>query len=126
MILFPAIDLKDGQCVRLKLGDMVRLGSLDVRIAAVIESEPDTISDRLTFGPRVLVTADQGGNELNHLYVIGTDGKRTDLTPGDKLKAQFAASFPTAALNNVKWYPAVPAGLEEIEGRVLDRIKAAN
>jgi spermidine/putrescine transport system substrate-binding protein len=26
----------------------------------------------------------------------------------------------------VKWYPAVPAGLEEIEGRVLDRIKAAN
>lgn len=38
---------------------------------------------------RVLVTADQGGNELNHLYVIGTDGKRTDLTPGDKLKAQF-------------------------------------
>jgi len=39
---------------------------------------------------RVLVTADQGGNELNHLYVVGTDGKRTDLTPGDKLKAQFA------------------------------------
>ena len=24
MILFPAIDLKDGQCVRLKLGDMAR------------------------------------------------------------------------------------------------------
>ena len=43
-----------------------------------------------------------------------------------KLKAQFAASFPPAALSNVKWYPAVPAGLEEIEGRVLDRIKAAN
>jgi spermidine/putrescine transport system substrate-binding protein len=43
-----------------------------------------------------------------------------------KLKAQFAASFPEAALKNVKWYPAVPAGLEDIEGRVLDRIKAAN
>lgn len=43
-----------------------------------------------------------------------------------KLKAQFAASFPEAALKNVKWYPAVPAGIEEIEGRVLDRIKAAN
>ena len=24
MILFPAIDLKDGQCVRLKLGDMAQ------------------------------------------------------------------------------------------------------
>jgi len=43
-----------------------------------------------------------------------------------KLKTQFAASFPEAALKNVKWYPAVPAGLEDIEGRVLDRIKAAN
>ncbi|MFC5576907.1 S9 family peptidase [Lysobacter niabensis] len=38
---------------------------------------------------RVLVTRDQGGNELNHLYVIGSDGKERDLTPGDKLKASF-------------------------------------
>jgi spermidine/putrescine transport system substrate-binding protein len=43
-----------------------------------------------------------------------------------KLKAQFAASFPEAALKKINWYPAVPAGIEEIEGRVLDRIKAAN
>ena len=42
------------------------------------------------------------------------------------LKAQFAASFPKAALENVHWYPAVPPGIEEIEGRVLDRIKASN
>ncbi|MDE1949466.1 MAG: extracellular solute-binding protein [Burkholderiales bacterium] len=42
-----------------------------------------------------------------------------------KIKAQFAASFPEAALKAVHWYPAVPAGLEEIEGRVLDRVKAA-
>ncbi|MES2859590.1 MAG: S9 family peptidase, partial [Pseudomonadota bacterium] len=39
---------------------------------------------------RVLVTRDQGGNELNHLYVIGTDGNERDLTPGAKLRAQFA------------------------------------
>jgi spermidine/putrescine transport system substrate-binding protein len=43
-----------------------------------------------------------------------------------KLKTQFSASFPEAALKNIKWYPAVPAGLEEIEGRILDRVKAAN
>ena len=43
-----------------------------------------------------------------------------------KLKAQFAESFPEAAIKNIRWYPAVPAGLEEIEGRILDRIKAAN
>ena len=55
-----------------------------------------------------------------------TASKGADQLMDAKLKAQFAASFPAAALSNVKWYPAVPAGLEEIEGRVLDRIKAAN
>jgi spermidine/putrescine transport system substrate-binding protein len=29
-------------------------------------------------------------------------------------------------LQSIHWYPAIPAGLEEIEGRVLDRVKAAN
>ena len=38
---------------------------------------------------RMLVTRDQGGNELNHLYVIETDGSEKDLTPGDDLKADF-------------------------------------
>ncbi|HEX9147710.1 MAG TPA: S9 family peptidase, partial [Thermoanaerobaculia bacterium] len=38
---------------------------------------------------RVLYTRDQGGNELNHLYVREADGKERDLTPGDKLKADF-------------------------------------
>lgn len=38
---------------------------------------------------RVLVEADQGGNELNHLYVRGSDGTLTDLTPGEKTRAYF-------------------------------------
>jgi len=38
---------------------------------------------------RILYTHDQGGNENNHIYVLGADGKEKDLTPGDKLKAQF-------------------------------------
>ncbi len=38
---------------------------------------------------RVLYTRDQGGNEQNHLYVRELDGTERDLTPGDKLKAQF-------------------------------------
>jgi spermidine/putrescine transport system substrate-binding protein len=42
------------------------------------------------------------------------------------LKEQFKSAFPEAELNNVHWYPAIPPGLEEIEGRLLDRIKAAN
>ena len=43
-----------------------------------------------------------------------------------RLKAQFDAAFPNGDLKGIHWYPAIPAGLEEMEGRVLDRVKAAN
>ena len=36
---------------------------------------------------RFLYTADQGGNELNHVYVREPDGTVLDLTPGEELKA---------------------------------------
>jgi dipeptidyl aminopeptidase/acylaminoacyl peptidase len=38
---------------------------------------------------RILVTADQGGNELDHIYVRESDGALTDITPGEELKAFF-------------------------------------
>ena len=62
--------------------------------------------------------------------VAGSAGNFTapqgaDQFMGAQLKTPVAASFPPAAPKNVKWYPAVPAGIEDIEGRVLDRIKAA-
>ena len=41
--------------LRLKIGDRFRLGDIDVRVAAAIVSEPDSLSDRLTFGPRIFV-----------------------------------------------------------------------
>ncbi len=39
---------------------------------------------------RFLFSADEGGNELNHLYVQAPDGQPRDLTPGEKVKAAFA------------------------------------
>jgi len=38
---------------------------------------------------RVLYFGDKGGNEKDHLYVREIDGSTTDLTPGEKLKANF-------------------------------------
>lgn len=38
---------------------------------------------------RLLFTADQGGNELNHVFVRELDGTIRDLTPGGALKASF-------------------------------------
>jgi len=43
---------------------------------------------------RILFTRDQGGNELNHLYVRTPDGQERDLTPGEKLKASFSGFTP--------------------------------
>jgi len=38
---------------------------------------------------RMLYTRDSGGDELNHIYVREKDGSERDLTPGQKLKANF-------------------------------------
>ena len=41
-------------------------------------------------------------------------------------QANFDRSFPQAVIDNIKWYPPVPAKLEGMEGKVLDKVKAAN
>src|SRR3546814_10835869 len=38
---------------------------------------------------RLLYSEDQGGHELDHLYVREVDGKKRDLTPGEKCQAGF-------------------------------------
>jgi spermidine/putrescine transport system substrate-binding protein len=42
-----------------------------------------------------------------------------------EIKSNFERSFPMRAIANIKWYPPVPAKLEEIEGLILDKVKAA-
>ncbi|GAB4306866.1 MAG: extracellular solute-binding protein [Roseovarius sp.] len=54
-----------------------------------------------------------------------TASKGADEYVSADLKARYQASFPPEAVDNIKWYPPVPAGLEAIEGGVLDRVKAA-
>lgn len=41
------------------------------------------------------------------------------------VKGNFERSFPMEAIDNIKWYPPVPAKLEAIEGKILDKVKAA-
>jgi spermidine/putrescine transport system substrate-binding protein len=42
-----------------------------------------------------------------------------------EVRGNFERCFPQAAIDNIKWYPPVPAKLEEIEGLILDKVKAA-
>ena len=40
--------------------------------------------------------------------------------------ADFNRSLPDAVWEKMHWYPTVPPGLEEMEGKTLDRVKASN
>ncbi|GAB7024125.1 extracellular solute-binding protein [Salidesulfovibrio brasiliensis] len=42
-----------------------------------------------------------------------------------EVAANFDRSFPQETIDNINWYPPVPANLERMEGMVLDKIKAA-
>ncbi|WP_046862202.1 extracellular solute-binding protein [Microvirga massiliensis] len=52
-----------------------------------------------------------------------TASRGADRLIDERLRSQFAESFPRAAIENIQWYPAVPAGLEEIEARVLAHLR---
>ncbi|WP_299611589.1 extracellular solute-binding protein [uncultured Tateyamaria sp.] len=63
--------------------------------------------------------------------ITNTAGNFTAAVDGDAgvsadLKARYQGSFDQSAIDNIKWYPPVPAGLETLEGATLDRINAAN
>jgi dipeptidyl aminopeptidase/acylaminoacyl peptidase len=62
-------------------GDPERLTDSDTDAMFALSWFPDD--------DRILYTFDQGGNELNHVYVREEDGSHRDLTPGEELKASF-------------------------------------
>ncbi|UGU18046.1 S9 family peptidase [Sinomicrobium kalidii] len=39
---------------------------------------------------QILYSADKGGNEINHIYLLEEDGTTKDLTPGEEAKSSFA------------------------------------
>jgi spermidine/putrescine transport system substrate-binding protein len=62
--------------------------------------------------------------------VVEAAGNFTAAVDGDKFveeaaRMRFQDTFPPEAIDNIKWYPPVPAGLEDMEGKVLDRVQAA-
>ncbi len=55
-----------------------------------------------------------------------TAARGTEDLVDQRMRAQFNASFPQGAFKGIEWYPAIPPGLEALEGRILDRVKAAD
>ena len=99
------------------------------------EQIPVTEGDDTTFAVgympddgRILFTRDQGGNEINHLYLRELDGTVRDLTEGEETKEQFAgfsndlSTFYT--LNNgrdPKFFDLFEWDVATLENRVVYR-----
>ena len=63
-------------------------GGEPVALTASTTSAADPVS-YFPSDARILFSQDGGGDELSHLFVRAVDGTVTDLTPGDKVKADF-------------------------------------
>jgi len=56
-------------------------------------------------------------------YGTASDGAIQLTDPA--VRGNFERCFSQQAIDNIKWYPPVPARLEAIEGMILDKVKAA-
>ncbi|MGD9785508.1 MAG: ABC transporter permease [Hyphomicrobiaceae bacterium] len=76
--------------LRLKVGDRFRIGEAELVVGAAIATEPDSISDRLTFGPRILVPMEafratgllKPGALVRWRYALTFDGGAGDASEG--------------------------------------------
>ncbi len=55
----------------------------------------------------------------------GTASKGANKFLNAEIKANFERSYSKADLDNINWYPPVPAKIEKLEGKLLDKIKAS-
>jgi putative ABC transport system permease protein len=93
----------------LKPGDTFRLGRIEAVIGDVLVSEPDTISDRVTYGPRVFVS-------LSTLEATGL------VQPGTLVRWRYALKLPRSDPTGlVAFREAVKTGLPEAGFNVADR-----
>ncbi len=63
---------------------------------------------------------------FTNMEKYGTASKGTAKYLDKEISDNFSRSFTDADIDNIKWYPPVPAKLEQIEGKILDKVKAAN
>ena len=62
---------------------------------------------------------------FTNMEKYGTASKGSIKLCKPAVRANFQRSFTDDDIGNIKWYPPVPAKLEQVEGRILDKVKAA-
>lgn len=97
------------------------LGWIDTFVLPARGRADDAAYDWINFVMRPDIASMITNTAGNFTAAVGGD---TDVSAD--LKARYQGSFDQAAIDNIKWYPPVPAGLEALEGATLDRVNAAN
>ena len=95
ILLIPAIDLKDGQCVRLKQGDMDQTTVFGEDPAAVARSWVDKGARRIHLVDLNGAFAGQPKNELAIKRILAEVGDTVDVQLGG---AVFAISTPSSVI----------------------------
>jgi len=82
--------------------------------------------DYLPGANQILYSADKGGDELNHIYLMNEDGTTTDLTPGENEKASFTgwsedkkSMYFTSNKRNPQFFDFYKMNIETWESEML-------
>jgi putative ABC transport system permease protein len=95
--------------LRLQVGSMFKIGQAELVVAAILEREPDTISDRVIYGPRVFVS----------LATLDASGL---VQPGTLARWRYAVRLPASdAASLMAFRDAVKRDLPEAGFTVADR-----
>ncbi len=89
--------------LNLKLGDKIKIGTLDIELRAVIKTEPDRISDGFILGPRMLISKEaldatgliQPGSLITYRYRLKLKGDQS-LQAARNLVEKAKTEFPGA------------------------------
>ncbi|MFN0218351.1 MAG: ABC transporter permease [Hyphomicrobium sp.] len=113
--------------LRVKVGDKIRIGEIEINVRGVLKSEPDAIADRLTYGPRLFVSLDtleatglvKPGTLVRWRYAV----KRPVEAPSDRealkaLRADVQARLPEAGFTALDRHDPNPQ-----IARTLDRLR---
>jgi putative ABC transport system permease protein len=113
--------------LRVKVGDEIKIGDALVRISAALDTEPDALVDRVTYGPRVfmsMATLDktklvQPGSLVRWRYAI----RLPESVPADRqalrdLKHSVGEKMPAAGFTSADRFDPSPQ-----ISRVLDRLR---
>src|SRR5207302_3248935 len=116
-----SVVVSDDLLIRLKVrtGDMLRIGGQDFRIAGVVASEPDRMTGSLNVGPRVMISRE--GLERTGLISIGSRAAERFLfklpATGDpgvgEVRGILKRVFPEATIADYReTHPIITRGLD--------------